>query len=502
MSVAPPPQVGSIADRLAADKLGVMGLLHFSLTAATPLSVIAGVTVTGWALTGQIGIPVAFTVIGTILVLFSVGYTTMARHISNAGAFYAFTSRGLSPSVGVAASLVALVGYTGLSLGLYGLMGQAAAPLIERATGWDAPWWVPALVLWALVAVLGTRAIDLNSKFLAVLLTAEMIIIVIFSASNLGHPAEGRYQFDALDPTLLVASGSGALMVLGFLGMIGVEMPTVYSEESKNPRRTVRIATVLAILILAVLYTIASWSITVAVGPDAIVQAAREADLGVFFGLLEDQMGSIVATTAEVLLATSVVAAAISFHNTVARYTFALGRESVLPSSLGRTSPRTGAPMRSSIVQSAVALVIIVIYAVAGFDPLVDLFYLFGTSGGFGILTLVMLVSVSVVVFFARDRRGESAWSSLWAPLLSAVILAGVTTMAIVSFPDLLGTAPGSPLPTVVLVMYLVVAVVGLVWGLVLKSIKPELYRRIGAGPQASIDQPASEPGAVREAVR
>ncbi|GAB4003869.1 hypothetical protein GCM10029992_47230 [Glycomyces albus] len=89
---------------------------------------IAGVTVTGWALTGQLGIPVAFAVMGAILVLFSIGYTTMARHISNAGAFYAFAAKGLSPMVGVTASLIALVAYTGLSIGLYGLLGQAASP--------------------------------------------------------------------------------------------------------------------------------------------------------------------------------------------------------------------------------------------------------------------------------------------------------------------------------------------------------------------------------------
>lgn len=502
MSVTPPPQVGSIADRLAADRLGVMGLLHFSLTAATPLTVIAGVTVTGWALTGQLGIPVAFAVMGAILVLFSIGYTTMARHISNAGAFYAFAAKGLSPVVGVAASLIALIAYTGLSIGLYGLLGQAAAPLIESWTGWAAPWWVPALALWALVAVLGTRAVDLNSKFLAVLLAAEMAIIVVFSASNLGHPAEGGFTLAALDPTLLVASGAGALLVLGFLGMIGIEMPTVYAEESKNPRRTVRIATVLAILILAVLYTIAAWSMTVAVGSDQIIAAAREADIGVFFGLVAEQMGTTVATTAEVLLVTSVVAAAISFHNTVARYAFALGRENVLPSSLGRTSPRTGAPTRSSLVQSAVSLVVLVVYAVADLDPLVDLFYLFGTSGGFGILMLVTLASVAVVVFFARDGRGETAWSRFWAPLLAALILLGVTTMAIVSFPDLLGVGPDSPLPTAVLSIYAAVAVIGLVWGLILRSTRPELYRRIGDGPRAAIEEPAAEPEPVQEAVR
>ncbi|WP_460544413.1 APC family permease [Glycomyces halotolerans] len=470
-----------------------MGLLHFSLTAATPLTVIAGVTVTGWALTGQIGIPVAFAAIGAVLVLFSIGYTTMARHIANAGAFYAFAARGVSPSVGVGAALVALVAYTGLSIGLYGLLGVATTPLLESWFGWDVAWWVPAGVLWLLVAVLGTRAVDINSKFLAVLLSLEMAIILVFSFSNLGNPAAGEFRFDALDPTLLVTSVSGALLVLGFLGMVGVEMPTVYAEETKNPRRTVRTATVLAILILAVLYTVASWSMTVAVGPDDIVQAAREADLGVFFGLIETQMGATMATTAEVLLVTSVVAAAISFHNTVARYAFALGREHVLPASLGRTSPRTGAPMRSSLVQSAIALTVLVVFAAAGFDPLVDLFYLFGTSGGFGVLVLVTLASAAVAAYFARDSRGESAWSTRWAPLLATVLLLSITVMAIISFRDLLGAGPDSPLPTAVLLVFAAVGLLGVGWGLVLRRTRPDLYRRIGAGPQAPIAEPEPE---------
>ncbi|THV26778.1 APC family permease [Glycomyces paridis] len=493
MSITERPRVGSIADQLAANRLGVMGLLHFALTAATPLTVVAAVTVTGWALSGQIGIPVAFAAIGAVLILFSVGYTTMARHISNAGAFYAFAARGVSPVVGVSAALVALVAYAALSLGLYGLVGASAVPLIETWTGWAAPWWVPALGMWLLVSILGTRAVDLNSKFLAVLLSVEMALIIVFSVSNLGHPLDGTYSLDALDPSLLVTSASGAVLVLGFLGMVGVEMPTVYSEESKNPRRTVRIATVLAIVILAVLYTVASWSMTVAVGPDAIVAAAAEQGPGVFFGLIAEQMGTPLATAAEVLLVTSVVAAAISFHNTVSRYAFALGREHVLPPALGRTSPATGAPFNASLIQSGIALLVLAVYAIAGLDPMVDLFFLLGTAGGVGILMLITVVSAAVVKFFAADRRGESAWSTRWAPALSTLLLLAVTVMAVVSFADLLGVAPDSPVPTAVLVVYAVVAAAGIVWGLVLRSSRPDLYRRIGAGPQAVVDEEAEE---------
>jgi hypothetical protein len=46
-----------------------------------------------------------------------------------------------------------------------------------------------------------------------------------------------------------------------------------------------------------------------------------------------------------VLFSTSILAAAISFHNTIARYVFALGREHALPAVFGRTST-SGAPPR------------------------------------------------------------------------------------------------------------------------------------------------------------
>lgn len=55
--------------------------------------------------------------------------------------------------------------------------------------------------------------------------------------------------------------------------------------------------------------------------------------------------------------------AMISFHNAVARYMFALGRERVLPAALARTEPRTGAPRVASLTQSAVGLVVIAVYA-------------------------------------------------------------------------------------------------------------------------------------------
>src|SRR5690625_6689655 len=68
-NIAPP---SSPQRSLATDRLGVAAVVFFIATAATPMTVVAGVVTTGFAMTGLVGIPVAFLAIGAVLMLFSV----------------------------------------------------------------------------------------------------------------------------------------------------------------------------------------------------------------------------------------------------------------------------------------------------------------------------------------------------------------------------------------------------------------------------------------------
>src|SRR5699024_12427131 len=95
----------------------------------------AGVVTTGFSMTGVLGIPVACLAVGAVLLLFSVGYVTMSRHVTNAGAFYAYIARGIGRPAGVGGAWIALLAYNALQVGLYGLLGASAAPLLEQWTG-------------------------------------------------------------------------------------------------------------------------------------------------------------------------------------------------------------------------------------------------------------------------------------------------------------------------------------------------------------------------------
>jgi len=183
-----------------------------------------------------------------------------------------------------------------------------------------------------------------------------------------------------------------------------------------------------------------------------------------------------------ILFATSVLAAMISFHNTVARYTFALGRERVFPSILSTTGRRSGAPIAGSLVQSFIGLAVIVVYALFELDPVVQLFFWVGTAGGFGVLVLVALTSIAVIAFFARNPNGENAFRRIIAPFVASVLLAVVVFFAVQNFDVLLGVAPDHPLRWIIPASFPAIAILGILWALILRVSKPDVYQTIGLG--------------------
>jgi amino acid transporter len=479
---------------LARDRLGVPAVLFFVLAGVAPLTVAAGVIPTAYQTTGLTGIPAAFLVIAVILGLFATGYVAMTRHITNSGAFYAFISRGIGRTVGVAAALVALLSYSFLQVGLYGAFGPNAASDAAIHLHVHAPWWAWALGAWAVITVLGLLRVDITGRVLGVLLCAEIIVILAETVSGLAHPAGGHLSFATLSPGALTSAGFGTfgvLAVVAVLGFVGFEQAPVMAEEARNARRTIPVATYAALGMIAVVYAGVSWAMAAHTGQAHVVAAAAAQGPGLLFGL---GGSSVLSQAAQWLFLTSLFAAALAFHNCVWRYIYALGREGVLPAVLGRTGGNN-IPKAASLAQSATGLAVIVAYALAGWQPMTQLFFWLGTTGGFGILLLLALTAVAVIAFFARDPRGEGAWPRLIAPALAAVLLAGIVVLAVLHYGTLLGVPAGATAAWALPASYAVIAVIGLAWGLILKTRRPQTYATIGLGAHAVTGQltPASQ---------
>jgi amino acid transporter len=470
-------------DRLAEDRLGMFSVVFFVVSSAAPLTVVAGLVSTGWAVTGVAGLPLAFVLVAAVLAVFCVGYVAVSARVRNAGAFTAYIASGLGRPLGVAAAFIAVPSYFLLQVGAYGALGPAASALVEEWTGIPVAWWIPALCAWVLIAVLGVHRVDVNGKVLAVALLAEVCLVVVYDCVDMAHPHGGTVSTATLSPSSLSGGGIGAALAIAVTGFVGFESAAVFSEESRRHTRTVKTATYTALGAMTVLYAGSAWAMSVALGPENLVAAAREHGTDLPFFVAAAHLGSDIAIhTGHVLFITSLFAASLAFHNTAARYLFAIGREHVLPQWFAVTSCRTGAPKHASMTQSGIALAVILTYAITGTDPLVKLFFWGGTTGAFGILILVAVTSFAVIGFFHRhpDLK-ETPWRALWAPLLSGTALTGITTLIITNYAQMLGVEPSSPLRWALPSIFPLLGVTGVLWALYLRARHPSTYASIGA---------------------
>lgn len=480
---------------LAANRLGVASVVFFVVAAAAPLTTVAGGAIAGFAVTGVLGLPLAYLVVAVVLTVFAAGYVAMSRHITNAGAFYTYVVHGLGRIPGVAASFVAVLAYNAMQIGLYGLFGSALADLFTTLSkgAITVPWWACALAGWAVIGVIGVLRVDINGRVLAVLLVAECLVVVVYDLVFVGHPAGGVITYDTILPANLVTSGWGASLAFAIAGFVGFEGSAVFAEETKDPRRTVARATFIAIVFIGVLYTVSSWALSVHTGPDKIISAAQEQGPVLLFNLGDPYLGRMFTDLGQALFVSSLFAALLSFHNTVARYLFSLGREEVLPRGLGSTLYRTGSPYAGSLAQTVIAAVVLSIAVTVNMAPVVTLFVVGTSIGALGVLILMVVTCVAVIGYF-RDRPGlERAWNRTVAPTLGGLLLLAVLWLVLVNFHTLLGVAPNDPRSWALPSVFAVVAVAGLLWGWILKASRPEVYRTIGLGANRVTGRTMSE---------
>ncbi|OPC78675.1 amino acid permease [Embleya scabrispora] len=475
-SANPDPDVSSRGS------LGVAHIVFFVVAASAPLTVAAGGIPQSLAVTETSGIPAAYLVLAALLAVFSVGYAAMSRRITGAGAFYAYVAQGLGRVAGLGAAFVALISYNAMQIGIYGLFGFTTADFLDAKFGRHVDWWVIVLAGIAVVGILGYLRIDLNARVLAALLIAETITVLVFDIGAFGHAPEGvslhPFSWDAL-----TTGSMGAAFCFVMASFTGFESAAIYGEECKDPRRTVARSTYISVGVIGVLYAITAWALISGAGTDKAVAAAAEHGPNLIFVLGGDRIGSGFADVAQVFLITSLFAALLSFHNAVARYFFALGREGVLPTPLGRTHPRNDSPHLGSATQTVLAAAVVLVFAVLDRDPMATLFNWFTNLGALGVMLLLVLTSLAVIAFFLRHGAdGENVWSRLLAPAVAAVLLAGVFVAALDNFGVLLGVDSGSALRWVLPALVLGAGVVGALFALYLRAARPHVYAGIGRG--------------------
>jgi amino acid transporter len=471
------------SEGLSKDAVGLPQIVFFVVAAAAPLTAMVGATPAAFSLGNGAGVPGVFVLAGVMYLIFSIGYAAMSRHISNAGAFYAYIANGLGAPLGVGGAFIAIVAYNAGQIAIYSMFGFFLNNGIQQHYGFDIPWWVFALGCIAIVHFCGARHIEFSGRLLGILMIGEIAIVTLLDFAIVakgGGP--GGFTARPFSPAAVFSPGLGTALVFVLGSYMGFEATAIFSEEARDPKVTIPRATYVAVILIMAFYAISAWAIVEAWGENQIAAQATKDPANLWFAISDRLLGKIATDAMNVLLVTSLFAAILSFHNTITRYFYAMGREGVLWSKLGHTCPVYHCPDVAGKVQTVVALVTIAGSALLRLDPFAIVFSWMSALATIGIIAVQILVAASVIVFFARDHRDAGVNHRLIAPLVSLIALGACLVLVIHN----LSVLSGSDSKLVALFPYLLLLIgASGVWAaLRLRRKDPGLYRGLGRAVQ------------------
>ncbi|WP_347755294.1 APC family permease [Agrococcus sp. ProA11] len=472
---------------LKPNQLGVPAIVFLVLAAVAPLTVAIVVLPLAIGFGNGGGIPVAVIVVAIALLLFAIGYAQMSKELVNAGGFYAIAVKGLGRTAGLVTGLIATLGYNFFVAGALGTIGFfTGAVVLPALFGFEVHWFLAGVVLFGIVFLLARSGIHMSAVVLGVALVLETVILVAFAISVLVQVGFSLDAFTlALSPEILVGGSIWIAFLMVATAFIGFEATALFSEEAREPRKTIPRATYTAIISIGVLHAFTGWAIVSAVGVDGAQAVALDslAAGDMTLVLIDTFLGPVIGMIALVLLVVSLFAAQLAFHNAAARYLYALGRARVLPVWLARTN-RNGAPERAQLVNLLFAVAVAGIFALAvetdpDGNPLPPVLTLVPVGLGFGTLAVLIvqtIAALSVVAYF-RKQSDPRLWSTLIAPGLGFLALLGFSGGAIFNFTLVAGS---EALYVRLMPWLLVLALVGGIgYAFYLRTRRPEIYEQL-----------------------
>ena len=123
---------------------------------------------------------------------------------------------------------------------------------------------------------------------------------------------------------------------------------------------------------------------------------------------------------------TGAFACASALNNAGLRYTYALGREGLLPRALGRTHPTHRTPHIAVLTQGVISALICLAFWFTNYGAL-DIYYWIAVQGVIWIVLIQALTSLSVWAYFRREHPDEMHWwrttAAPWIGFLAQLVV-------------------------------------------------------------------------------
>jgi amino acid transporter len=448
---------------LERNALGSWGVFAQGLAAAAPSVAIAIVPFSLFVAAGKGAAWAA--VIGLVIVaLIAVTISFQAKRTVSSGSLGTYTGNGLGPGFAYASGFSLLFGYIGFATtGTLGGVLYLDSFLESIGLGSDAVWFrlLLVVVVVAVAVYLPYRGVALAAKYeLAFEVIALVSIFVIIAALYIGNGF--RVDWAQLDPGHIGSSATFIAAVTAVGAYAGFESVASLGAEAKDAHRSISRSLLRVVLLLGVLYLIATY-------PQVLKFDQIDGDKAVLPQLADSAGISWVNYVVSAAVAVAFIVFVTAVTTAAARSLFTFAHEGALHRAFAKVHPKHKTPWVGVVFVGALAFVFSLIATFSSAGRLV-----FDVYGGYvanwGFLISYLLVVIATPIWLRRIKA--------LTPLRLVVAVLATIGLGYTIFSNFYPVPeyPYNILPFV----FGVILLAGLIWYWYLLRTRPEVAKRVG----------------------
>jgi amino acid transporter len=370
----------------------------------------------------------------TVVCLF-IGNTVsqFSKYMPSSGGYYSFATRGLGSRGGFMATWSYLIYDLLGPAGSTGFLGYLISDILRMQFDVNIPWWLIALVTFAVIWILTHYGIRLSMRITALLGGLELLIMLALGVTLLVRPGPGSTYLAPLEPSSSPHHFEGILagMVFSVLALSGFESPAPLAQESRRAGKTVGQAVMLSLLAIGIFYIFTSYASAVGWGTGSM--AAFASNPNPYYALGHTVWGAGWCLIVLALI-NSAIAVGLACTNSASRVMYTMGRAGTLPASFARIHHIHQTPA------FAIAFVQIVgIVAVLLVGLLLRPEYIFGfleTIATLGVIVLYSMANLALTSYMRREHPDSfTVWQHLVIPWAATLALLPVLVVTLCPIP-------------------------------------------------------------------
>jgi amino acid transporter len=301
--------------------------------------------------------PLAFvlTTVGSLAVAYA--FIVFSRRVASSGVAFTYLGAAFGRLAGFVGGFLHAGAWVTVIATTCGVASLSFSALLAQA-GIQIPWFPIYVLLVAIAFTVCFLGIRPSTRLMLVIELASMTTLAVVAVIVIVKGGAGGLTLTPFNPaaSLKGIGGLGFALIVAFGAFIGFEASASLGLESSNPRQTVPIAILSAVVLGGLFYVLISYAVTVGYG---VSQAAAFANDSTPIDTVTTRFaGHAAASVVDAMIGVSGFGSAMAAMNLSARVFYNVSRSGMSPELLGRVHPRFKTPYVGLVIEAIIGLAI------------------------------------------------------------------------------------------------------------------------------------------------